>query len=137
MHEFAGETNSSLLQLLAMGSLVGALRPDDAAEFVNGVGGGGGLGGVIYSALSRETIVSVLQQMWRSPRGREVARAHAYGSLTWADRRRTPVVLACQRYLEQTSLGTALPPRLEAWLWKFANTGYEMTLQTGTLVLRN
>ncbi len=120
-------TSTEALNILIMGSLSGEMTQQDALPVAEKLlaQSNNPLFNVFRSAVSPNTFASVFCEMWRTPRGRDIARGFAYESLSFQDRTRLPLLLGAATYVQQSAVGKSLTPEDEALVWQVLETQFD------------
>ncbi len=86
--------------LLILGSLSGELDRQDVTAFLDRTltSFGGGFSSMAASMTSQDSIFRSLDEMWRTPRGMQLAESFAYANLTLRERIMQPVILAAHQF---------------------------------------
>jgi tetratricopeptide (TPR) repeat protein/predicted Ser/Thr protein kinase len=122
---------SPLLHYLILAALTGQLTDAEAArlqgQIVTNLAAEGTVARFIQ-LLSGQLPPSIYRDMWRTPRGKDVARRLAFRDLSYLDYYRQPVALMLTEGMHQVALPGDLPAEQEQLLWDLANALLDATM---------
>ncbi len=128
--------DTSLILALMLGSLSGELRESDASEFMRLVSTGNSSGSMVSMATSLATPQSIfesMRDMWRAPRGKQLARQFALEAISLRERTRLPLLLIGQAFLRQKAFESVVTIEQDQTLWELVNEGLSGVFETGKL----
>ncbi len=81
------------------------------------------------------SVYEALRTMWRTPRGRELARKVAFREMDFGEYARQPLLLAACQFFKQGAMGEDIPREQEELLWQLAGDGHSAHLSGKLSVL--
>lgn len=136
LHGVVSAYNTSIVAVLALGSLSGELTADEGSQFmklVTSKDSGGSLVTMASTLVTPQTVTETMRDMWRTERGREAARNFAFETIPLRPRITMPVLLLGYTYFRNKSFSGMLTEQQDELLWDFVNASHRNALELGKL----
>ncbi len=127
---------TGLIARQALGSLTGSLTEEDGQQFLKLLTSnesGGSLVAMGTSLVTPQTVLEALQDMWRSPRGRQAAHDFAFETISMRHRLKMPMVLMGQAFVRSKAFGGVVSDEQDELLWQIMTRSHSDLLEGGKL----